>query len=103
MEKNRIVAIKLVKLFIRFLKSENILEQYIQNSKLGITKKHSSRNKYTFNINTKVHSKATIIDKALHFVSSAFTWSKTEEGWEFWCSANLKWRDLLRKYVENLY
>jgi len=102
MEKNRIIAIKIIKLFIIFLKNENLIEQYIQNSKLGITKKHTDRNDFAFYFNMATISKGLVIDKANCFISSAFTWIRTNEGHTFWCDVHLKWIAFLDKYLENL-
>ena len=82
----------------QFLLDNNIDTEYFRN-----LNKNSSESYLT--ITNKLD-----LDKFLKeyfksdFISEAFIWEDTEEGYEFWSSIHNKWREMSERYIDkNIY
>lgn len=78
--------------FIHFLKENNAYEKYIHNfnnQKGRITK------------GCVFLSDSDNITKGKSFVTGAFFWDQTKEGYSFWFDINKKWRSIL--WINGVY
>lgn len=62
-------------IFIKFLKENNIYDIYFKNCK-------------NFSIEETSY---------VYYISSAFSWNYTSEGWSFWDKINSKWNNIILK------
>ena len=76
--------IKWKKLFIKFLKKEKVLGQYIKNTELA---KIFDNDEMIRLINQ---------NQQTQLINLAFTWSDTNEGHTFWSQLHSKWVDSVR-------
>lgn len=74
------------KLFIEFLKVKGMYKLYVNNMyKL-----------YVNNWKNVIGSVLKPIKKPRHYVSFAFSWSHTEEGYDFWKDLDTQWLEILK-------
>lgn len=79
-----------LKLFIRFLKKNNIYNTFFANC-------HSNNGLYS-RARYKYENVIEFIDTELkdrgYLINKPFTWDETEEGYMFWCSIYNKWEKI---------
>ena len=76
--------VKWKKLFIKFLKKEKVLGQYIKNTELAKRFGNDEMIRLCHKNNQN------------QFINQSFTWSDTKEGHKFWCKLHDKWVDFVR-------
>ena len=91
---------RVLQLFIRFLKEEEIIEVFKKNylmylkhyNKERYLKYNSSYNSYLLDM---AHRKDYIEEESIYhlFLDHAMEWRKTEKGHNFWCKVNRKWKE----------
>ena len=80
--------IKWKKLFIKFLKKEKVLGQYIKNTELAKI------------FDSEEMTRLIRQNQPTQFINLSFTWSDTNEGHTFWSQLHSKWIDFIR-YCES--
>ena len=82
------------KLFVRFLKENNIYKLFLKYLK------ESNLNEHMLNGNRTIDSLVnTIVEydfKSFNEIILAFKWKETKENWEFWAAFNNKWLKVLK-------
>lgn len=87
-----------IKLFVNFLKANNVYVQYRENCKLSKNRKEN----FFFPMQIKEDEK--IGDDWLrryfrNLIDYAFSWSQTKQGHRFWSNLNVKWKYILSIYI----
>lgn len=82
---------KILKVFVFFLKEENIYKSYLHN----IYNRFLDKNKCTNFIINELNDYLGI-----NLISGLFTWRNTEEGYKFWFTINKKWENKLNTIVK---
>jgi hypothetical protein len=99
-----------VKLFIKFLKREGVLESYIKNLKSQrCYSEYSAHRKSIFSVKDILNGELLKNRLFYHTLEGeemfnyAFCWSSTEEGQQFWANISLKWRSEFKGIVKKIY
>ena len=89
-----------LQLFIRFLKEEKIIEVFKKNFSMYLKKYNKERyvkynnayNNYLLDIAHRYHF---LEEESIYhlFLDGTIEWRKTEEGYNFWCKVNRKWKE----------
>ena len=91
---------RVLQLFIRFLKEEEIIEVFKKNYSMYLkhydmekyVKYNNAYNSYILDI---AHKYYYIEDENIYrlFLDYAMTWAETEKGFDFWQNVNIKWME----------
>jgi hypothetical protein len=87
----------IIKIFYNFLIKRKIYDSYIKNFYCANYDLFTKENVIDFLANT-IRGKD---EESL--IGCAFTWSRTEEGRNFWYEIDKKWREYLEKYQDKIY
>ena len=99
-----------IKLFIKFLKREGVLESYIKNLKSQrCYREYSPHRNSIFSmediLNGALFKKRIFYDNfdGGEMFNYAFCWGSTKEGSKFWAELSLKWRKEFNDIIEKMY
>ena len=99
-----------VKLFIKFLKREGVLNSYIKNlNSQRCYREYSAHRKSIFSVkhilNGALFENRLLYDtlKGEEMFNYAFSWRSTEEGQQFWTNISLKWRKEFKGIIKKIY
>lgn len=84
-----------LKEFIRFLKSNNLIEKYLKN--VDCEKAKQFRRGYNFQFSTLDFIIDILKKNPYNLILYAFDWTSTDEGYAFWESVSFRWCHYLKK------